>query len=65
MRLWHYYGSGLFWRRGAAQGSPLVPADLKMVSASSAAATVIVSDTSRYLTAATHAARLPNLIYPP
>ncbi len=29
------------------QGSPLVPADLKMVSASSAAATVIVSDTSR------------------
>ena len=30
-----------------AQGSPLVPADLKMVSASSAGATVIVSDTSR------------------
>ena len=29
------------------QGSPLVPADLKMVSASSAAATVIVSDSSR------------------
>ena len=29
------------------QGSPLVPADLKMVAAYSAAATVIVSDSSR------------------
>ena len=31
----------------AVQGSPLVPDDLRMVSASSAAATVIVSDSSR------------------
>ena len=38
---------GLILAMTSAQGSPLVPADLKMVSASSAAATVIVSDTSR------------------
>ena len=41
---------GASWQRDDVlplKGSPLVPADLKMVSASSAAATVIVSDTSR------------------
>lgn len=37
------FGSQFVFR----QGSPLVPDDLRMVSASSAAATVIVSDSSR------------------
>lgn len=42
------YGTQIIFR----QGSPLVPTDLKMVGASKAAATVIVSDQSRNATEA-------------
>ena len=49
----------LHWRLpetpGAKQGSPLVPADLRKVAAASAAATVIVSDSSRCVWSPAHA----------